>query len=507
MPGSRLLITAGCVGALLGCGPEWESEAFPPRTPEAAGLDAPADALDGCGGAVSYGDDERGEVVLEGTWDGDRAACFGFFAQNGDLLEGEVHGHGDLRPVVAIYGPRSPAAGWGAEPVVEVAASTADEPARIEGVTLEGDGYYLVVVDEAFYRQGSFAGGIHIEPEFMSYGIAAPHFRPEPRNTEAPPEATASLHVVSVNVGNVDLFCRGYRFNLCRADVEARAAKRLQALEPDVVLLQEVTPYSLCQQLEAQGHRPAEVEVCYRYAENEVLDQARRLVGWDYTIVCDPHQGDECVAVRAGVGNILPDASGRTCPSGHLCGTHHSDQRVAPYESAFSHSRADGGFVMMYVDVEIGGQVIRVINGHLDSGNTLARAAMVEEAFGDWAADHPRVIVGGDTNLDPYRSDFSCTSALRADQVVWNHYVDAYDYRGRRISDGAFWYHSGIAEDGGTWWPRYTAHPAGPCQLTLDHVVSNFAYGTCATLQYEDNLDGGTGFDHDALDCQLAFIP
>jgi hypothetical protein len=42
--------------------------------------------------------------------------------------------------VVAIYGPFSPATGWAPEPVFEVTAATADEPARVEGVMLEGDG-------------------------------------------------------------------------------------------------------------------------------------------------------------------------------------------------------------------------------------------------------------------------------------------------------------------------------------------------------------------------------
>ena len=78
--------------------------------------------------------------------------------------------------------------------------------------------------------------------------------------------------------------------------------------------------------------------------------------------------------------------------------------------------------------------------------------------------------------------------------------MDNYDHSGNRIADMNFWYHSGVAENGGTWWPDNTTRNIWPLpNFRLDHVVSNFAYGSCHDISF------GSGMDHKANECTLYF--
>jgi hypothetical protein len=65
-----------------------------------------------------------------------------------------------------------------------------------------------------------------------------------------------------------------------------------------------------------------------------------------------------------------------------------------------------------------------------------------------------------------------------------------------------FAYHSGPAERE----PPYFTVDEVLFHLTLDHVASDFAQGTCQTLGMApgtERLDGGKGTDHRALFCAL----
>lgn len=333
-----------------------------------------------------------------------------------------------------------------------------------------------------------------------------------PRYTTPPQGADLSITYLQANVGNVDLTCATQAYSkLCFQDVEDRIQSNIAIHNPDIITLQEVFPDWLCREGKAAGNN----QVCQNYQIRNVRDQVRRLLGTNYTVVCDPAHGWDCIAIKQSIGNFLPDSKGRLCPPSYLCGTTtfsngdptatNKDPKFAYFEATYSSSSYDGGFHMLYVDAIIHGRQIRIINGHPQSGGTgsgskeSARQIQIHDAFTNWTFQ--RTFLSCDCNLDPYR-EFSDISV-----VEWKQHVDAYDSSGNRISTNPFYYHSGVAETGYLWPPQLTAVYLAPLPShTYDHVVSNFAYGNCQTLDGINRLDGGSGMDHKALLCTLYFF-
>lgn len=313
--------------------------------------------------------------------------------------------------------------------------------------------------------------------------------------------------LLQANIGNVDPVCSlQARSKLCRQDVEDRIASRIKALRPALVSLQEVLPDWICREGRASGNGL----VCKGYQSRPVRDQVRRLLGDDYSIVCEPHQSWDCIGLRKDAGRILPDSEGHACPPGGLCGTErlsggepkalNRDQAYTLYRAVTVDSPIDAGFHVMAVDLELGGRPLRLINGHPQSGGKAAqiqaRAGQIEGLFSRLARG-PRVLVAGDLNLDPFRQNDVAVAAFNA-------HVDNYGPKGQLSASKAFHYHSGPVEQPPVWPPRLTAHYLKPLQsLTLDHVLSNFAGGTCRTLTGPEHLSGNKGTDHEALLCQL----
>ena len=315
------------------------------------------------------------------------------------------------------------------------------------------------------------------------------------------------LTLLQINLGNADvLHCHKADYKLCEQEVEDAAAKRIAKLRPDVVVMQELFPYHLC--LERDWKKKY---TCHDYEDRDVPDQVRRLLGDDYTIVCDARLGWECIGFRDGViDEVRPDAQGRRCELGQVCtaallmsDTLNEAGGVDEYEAEVVVSSRTDGFQMLAVDVAIAGQEVRFINGHPESGigallasRERARAEQVESALSAWG-DHPNIILAGDMNLDPF------TAPDDPSAEVWNRWVDVYDEDGNVVEEGVLHYLSGPAED---WPPPITAPGLPPIfpRRTLDHVVSSFADGSCETLDTDDErIDGGDGMDHYGLLCRV----
>lgn len=320
------------------------------------------------------------------------------------------------------------------------------------------------------------------------------------------PMAPLAVRLLQANVGNVDLGCRDVNSKLCDTAVEARVTRGITAIDPDVVLLQEVLPFALCR---AKSSWPDD-HVCHSPAgaPQAVPDQARRLLGDGYTIVCEPAHGWDCIAVRSAlIESIAPDAEGRECRVGDLCGNPNNHGvapggRISDYRVPTIDSTDDEGFHIFDVEVRMAGRAVRLVSGHPQSGfgfpgmgeATAARAEQVRRMF-ERAEGSARVIVGGDMNLDPFarRGD--------ASTEAWNAHVDLYDEAGTLTREGRFRYHSGIVERIPPW--PTTSYLAPLPNHTLDHVVSSFASGNCVTRRGDSRIDGGRGMDHFALDCAL----
>jgi len=309
----------------------------------------------------------------------------------------------------------------------------------------------------------------------------------------------ATFTVLLANVGNSNVSCQPYAFKLCYQQVEDRIAANIQAHGPDIVALIEVLPVERCATAYAGLPEPDPQKVCAQ--THEVEHQARRLVGPGYAIACDARFGWDCVAAKDATVLLDEAAPGTVEPNG-----------LATAEAI---EGCDPGFTVNVAIANVTGVgAFRVVLAHPDSGftsgeaGTACRVAQLEQAF--VLAEGPTLLVG-DMNMDPYRASGS-------DVALWD----------ANVGEGArFRYHSGIAENAADPFPTYfmgessnllptgallptVEDPSGVfARQTLDHVVSDSFFGTCATLGEAEGttrLDGGPGggMDHRALLCALA---
>lgn len=285
-----------------------------------------------------------------------------------------------------------------------------------------------------------------------------------------------SMRLLQANVGNVAVTCGSYKYKLCYAETEARLGAAIRELDADVVSLQEVVSLEQCQAMNETDSR----KVCHASQTADVAEQARRLVGDDYTIACDTRSHFECVAVKRSWGGIAG------CPDGELCIDAEVSETAPPPGAG-----CDAGFSVSAVTINPArANAFRLVDLHPPSGNAVdcRRSALVQVFEGSSAlARGTRSLLAGDFNLDPFAGDDASERYLR-------------DWVG---AGKKFRFHSGTAEQSP---PLMSAfYPIG--NHTYDHVISNFASGTCKTLGEATGtvrLDGGSGTDHRALLCQLS---
>jgi hypothetical protein len=288
---------------------------------------------------------------------------------------------------------------------------------------------------------------------------------------DARPKAAGHMRLVQANVGNVAVTCGPYLYKLCYAETEELIRERLAKLDGDVIALQEVSPPWQCDNIQEGSDR----RVCHRSHVDGQPTQVRRLVGEGYTIACDDRYQYDCVAVHPRFGTI------ENCTPGGMC------TRPSPAVKA----GCDDGFTVTGFRVlPKAGAPFTIVNAHPQSGPSAASAGcrrhQIDQVFGVLAGP-ARTLATGDFNLDAYSDQDESAVAFRA--VVGE---------GKR-----FQFHSGIAEHQ----PPYVTATYVNGGHVYDHVVSDFARGTCTTLgpaPGTGRLDGGSGTDHRALLCDLA---
>lgn len=298
------------------------------------------------------------------------------------------------------------------------------------------------------------------------------------------PPSWESIRILTANVGNLSLECRGaYNNKLCLRKVETKIARNLQDLQPDIVFLQELLHPSQCNNWSEVNKK----KVCFDQNAHSEPNQVRRLLGKSYTILCAARNrtsvghpvGMECIAVHTKIGSIEGCASGELCFS--LEGLDTPGQEC------------NQEFVIMSTIAKVRNINIRLINAHPHSRDKNCRDNSLRQVFEslDYSPES-KTIIAGDFNFDPFRN-----SADLPD--IWQRNVGPFG------SNKPFYYHSGTAEHN----PPYpTAHFLLQ-KKTIDHVVSNFAKGTCITLGEAPGtlrIDGGQGMDHRAVLCDL-WIP
>lgn len=294
---------------------------------------------------------------------------------------------------------------------------------------------------------------------------------PEPSPFDPPelePSNEPGFTVLTANVGNSDPRCVFQRLKLCRSDVEARLTESLAKLQPEVVALQETLPDHLCEG--APLVDPG--SVC---AGEHSEPQVRRLLGSDYSIVCEVSNLIECIGVRTDVGEILG------CELGALC---ISDRVVTIAPGCRTH------LTVFAATVQIRGRTFDIVNAHPENRSAECRLDSLQQVFEGDLIQERQALILGDLNLDPWRGDDVSTE-------YWNEHVGPAETH-------AFYYHSGPTERV----PSYPTIFYPLFERTLDHVASNFLAGTMLTLGEAEGtvrLDGGRGTDHRALYGWLTF--
>ena len=297
-------------------------------------------------------------------------------------------------------------------------------------------------------------------------------------------ESKTTLTVLTANVGNADFFNCGkdYIYKLCLRSTEETVAAHIAALRPDVVTLQETYNEDLCADKPAEKNKK---RVCWHWGEREPQYQARRLLGDDYTIVCDNRSYFECLGVRRDVGTIAG------CEPGDLC-------RGTAMIAAPAPDVCDPHAAVFAVDAVVRGVDVRIVDAHPAASNRECRTQQLQGLFERYMGATPvalpdrNMLIMGDLNLDPFSADYT-DSAID----VWRAHVgDRKEY----------YYLNGPAEHD----PPYSTNSG----RAIDHVVSNFAKGRCITLGRapgQPRLDGSVGdafpegTDHSPILCELDF--
>jgi endonuclease/exonuclease/phosphatase family metal-dependent hydrolase len=252
--------------------------------------------------------------------------------------------------------------------------------------------------------------------------------------------------------------------------VERRVVRNLQALRPDVVAIQEALPLWMCEK--QRWHLPG--SAC---RGNDGLSQVRRLLGPDYSIVCERRNAFECVAIHTSAGEILG------CDRGALGETDRFERQPAGCRDSVS---------IMAATVRVKGRTFDLVSAHAENRSPACRLAAIRQVFEPGGlVREDKALIMGDFNQDPWREEDD--ESIR----YWRQQV------GTEGSSG-YYYHSGSAERQ----PPYPTIRYPFFARTYDHVLSNFLSGVTQVLGESpgtQRLDGGWGMDHRAVYGRLSF--
>lgn len=273
----------------------------------------------------------------------------------------------------------------------------------------------------------------------------------------------ANVRIMTMNVGNGEDEGR-YALRMLHQSYEDWVAARIQSLAPDVIGLQEVLPRHTC----LDDGEPWETRARYTCFDADVReDQVRRLVGPDYSIVCDDVMSVDCLAVHVDFGTIEGLAAGAyepewsdtlPLPAGFRRCTYAEHEcfeklAVCDRESSVLEARiqtAAGPVIhAVHVHPSAFGQACR--EHQLADGLRAVREA--KEADPDVA-----LMVLGDWNFDPDRLGRPVEEVLYYSHVGPGQLLREHDER-----------------------DEVCARPVtGPLDLgALDHVTTDFARGFC----------------------------
>jgi hypothetical protein len=303
--------------------------------------------------------------------------------------------------------------------------------------------------------------------------------------------------LLTYNVGNPDAADPFYPLRLQSQDYEGHLAAVIQQLAPDVVVLQEVLSAKTCEAFVETD--PG--KTCFDWDERP--RPAARLLGPDYSVVCDARDHVECIGVRVDFGVIDGVEPGGWVEDG-------AETPPLPLppcvwaEGGCTNALCDAESTVSAVTVHTAAGPLRVVHVHpmaqvsaFVSGDP-CRAAQLRQVFEGFVAgdEEPldgawdRVVVAGDWNLglEVYWARTLVGPAESAD--VWYEHVGCDTCLYSDLDPRDFW---------GT---RYTTTSAVPSYMddlglpvAIDHVVTSLGMGGSCVVHDAGGMAGTEPLD------------
>lgn len=319
----------------------------------------------------------------------------------------------------------------------------------------------------------------------------------------------ADVRVMTLNIGNGEIGGNRYDLRVRSQAYEDGLAQAIADLQPAVIGLQEVISREACEGSPAETD---EGRTCFDAANRP--DQVRRLVGDDYTIVCDAIASVDCLAVRTDFGRIEGLPLGGYDPKWR-----HTEPMPAGFEPCSfvdgecqpKLRRCDTESSVLWADISLladghEDQRMRIVHLHpvafgdaCRENQMLAAYARVSEAWDEPASERPSMILG-DWNFDPDRL------GQPVEELMYSAHIGPQ----RRLRD-----HDERTASCG----RVKTAPSD--LAAIDRVATDFAHGFCrvfhenyTSLDAEqprgrfDEAFGETSsrrMDHRAVVCDLAW--
>jgi endonuclease/exonuclease/phosphatase family metal-dependent hydrolase len=301
----------------------------------------------------------------------------------------------------------------------------------------------------------------------------------------------ATLRLLTWNVGNPDTRDPDYALRIADQGYEDFVRDRIAELAPDAVFLQEVLAPARCASfVERDASR-----TCHDASGRE--PPVRRLLGPDYSIVCDARRHVGCVGIHTAFGTIDGVAPGALV----LDGAETSALPLAACDwlrGDCGDERCDAESSVSTLRVQTRRGPVRLVHVHLTapakSGSRVfwgepCRHEQLRQAFaaasgGEGGGAAAPSVIAGDFNLDPSRL------IGRRESDLWTQNVGE-DRRYRDLTPRA--------PDG----TRYATRRGG-LGIATDHVLASRATGDCTVHGRGVGPDPGTepldaGFDWSRL--------
>ncbi len=335
---------------------------------------------------------------------------------------------------------------------------------------------------------------------------------------ENPPQPV-TFTALTFNIGNPDADHPTYPLRMWSQSYENYIGAVIQAMAPDVVVLQEVLSGKTCEAFTEIDPN----KTCYQWDTRP--RPAQRIIGPGYTIVCDQREQVECIGVKVAFGTIDGVDPGQYVETGALT-------PALPLPGCnwaageCTNSKCDDESTVSAVLVHTAAGPLRVVHMHpmaqvsaFVSGDP-CRAKQIRQVFendviaGDLSLIRPgeQALILGDWNLGLEIYNLRTIMGPSEADDVWNQYIDcpACPYTDMDPRDPSGQRYSTNSQNS---WAGIVA---------IDHVVaSNEITGSC-TIYDEGGMPGtepldagyphlsqlGEGrIDHYAIFCEMTLLP